>query len=176
MRWPGALTSDHPDLYDSPVLRCVAGVIVMVAWTSVSHAVDERVDERTEEARLHTVDGDSQYKLKRWVSALRSTSRPTSPSPIPSYLVSIAECHRQLDDLPQAIRFYRRYLSDAPGGRYRELAEKRVAQLEKKLGVAAKKVSESTPPPAAATPPAATPPAAKPPAAAPPVAVTTGDW
>src|SRR4029079_5055766 len=65
MRWPGALTSHHPDLYDSPVFRCVVGVIVMVAWTSVSHAVDDHADERTEEARLHSVEGDSQYKLKR---------------------------------------------------------------------------------------------------------------
>jgi hypothetical protein len=172
MRWPGALTSDHPDLYDSPVLRCVVGVLVMVAWTSVSHAVDDNADERTEEARLHSVEGDSRYKLKRWVSALQEYEQAYLAKPDPSYLVSIAECHRQLDDLPQAIRFYRRYLSDAPGGRYRELAEKRIAQLEKKLGVAAKKAPEPTPPPSGATPPAAGPPAAKPPAAA-PVAATT---
>ena len=170
MRWPRALTSGPPDLYDSPVLRCVVGVIVMVAWSSAAHAVDDRVDERSEEARLHSVEGDSQYKLKRWVSALQEYEQAYLAKPDPSFLVSIGECHRQLDDLAQAIRFYRRYLSDAPGGRYRELAEKRVAQLEKKLGVAAKKASEpTTPPSSSAPPPAAAPPAAKPPAAVPPV-------
>jgi len=154
------------------VFRSVVGGIAMVAWSFTAYAVDDRVDERTEEARLHSVEGDSQYKLKRWVGALQEYEQAYLAKPDPSYLVSIAECHRQLDDLPEAIRFYRRYLSDAPGGRYRGLAEKRVAELEKKLGVAAKKPPEPVTPLATATlPPAATP-VAKPPAVA-PVAATT---
>jgi tetratricopeptide (TPR) repeat protein len=89
-----------------------------------------RADARTEKAREHYLQGDAYYKLDKYADALHEYEQAYIAKPDPSFLYNIAQCHRLMGNKPEAIKFYRRYLNDAPGVPNRAIAEKHIKELE----------------------------------------------
>src|SRR4051794_13924463 len=90
-------------------------------------------DARTEKAREHYVQGDAYYKLDKYGDALREYEQAYIAKQDPSFLYNIAQCHRLMGDKAEAIKFYRRYLKDAPAAPNRAIAEKHIKELEATL-------------------------------------------
>jgi tetratricopeptide (TPR) repeat protein len=90
-------------------------------------------DPRTEKAREHYLQGDAFYKLDRYANALGEYEQAYLAKPDPSFLYNIAQCHRLMGDKAEAVKFYRRYLKDAPAAPNREVAEKHIKDLEAAL-------------------------------------------
>jgi tetratricopeptide (TPR) repeat protein len=90
-------------------------------------------DPRTEKAREHYLQGDAYYKLDKYPSALAEYEQAYLAKPDPSVLYNIAQCHRLMGNRTEAVRFYRRYLKDAPNAPNREVADKHIKDLEAAL-------------------------------------------
>jgi hypothetical protein len=81
-------------------------------------------------AREHARKGDALLKLEKYREALAEFEAAYVGDSEPTALFNIARCHELLGDVDAAARFYRRYLDEAPHGRLRPYAQKRVATLE----------------------------------------------
>jgi tetratricopeptide (TPR) repeat protein len=108
-------------------------LIVAVALLSLPASRVVWADARTETAREHYVQGDAYYKLDRYGEALHEYEQAYIAKPDPSFLYNIAQCHRLMGDKPEAAKFYRRYLKDAPAAPNRAIAEKHIHDLEASL-------------------------------------------
>jgi hypothetical protein len=77
----------------------------------------------------------------------------------PAFLFNIAQCFRQLDNKPEALRAYRSYLRNLPNA-------ENSAEVNHLIDILSKAIAQTKLPPAAATIPATVPsaPAASPPA------------
>jgi len=105
-----------------------------------SRAADPRLDS----ARAHSQEGDSYYKLEKYGNAITEYEQAYLAKPDPSFLYNIAQCHRLMGQGAEAIKFYRRFLKDAPAAANRAVAEKHIRDLED--------ASHATQPPPATTP------------------------
>src|SRR4029077_8453500 len=110
-----------------------AGVVLLAAWLTGGPALGAP-DARTEKAREHYLQGDANYKLDKYANALAEYEQAYLAKPDPSFLYNIAQCHRLMGDRAEAVRFYKRYLNDAPAAANRPVAEKHVRDLESALG------------------------------------------
>ena len=79
------------------------------------------------------MQGDAYYKLDKYGDALREYEAAYIAKPDPSFLYNIAQCHRLMGSRGDALRFYRRYLKDAPAAANRAIAEKHIRELETSL-------------------------------------------
>jgi tetratricopeptide (TPR) repeat protein len=108
------------------------GVVLLAAffaWQGTAGAADPR----TEKAREHYLQGDAFYKLDRYANALGEYEQAYISKPDPSFLYNIAQCHRLMGNRSEAVKFYRRYLKDAPAAPNREVADKHIKDLEASL-------------------------------------------
>jgi tetratricopeptide (TPR) repeat protein len=137
------------------------GVVVLAVVTATARPA-RAGDPRTEAAREHSRQGDAYYKLEKYTNAIGEYEQAYLSKPDPSFLFNIAQCHRLMGHGAEAVKFYRRFLNDAPASSpSRAVAEKHIRDLEESA-----KATASEPP---ATPAPITPlPSANPPAAAPP--------
>ena len=88
-------------------------------------------DPRTEAAREHSRQGDAYYKLEKYTNAIGEYEQAYLSKPDPSFLFNIAQCHRLMGHNAEAVKFYRRFLSDAPpSSPSRGVAEKHIRDLE----------------------------------------------
>jgi tetratricopeptide (TPR) repeat protein len=116
-------------------------------------------DPKAEQARAHFQQGDTYFKLDKYAQALQEFEQAYLAKQDPSFLYNIAQCHRLMGNRVEAVRFYKRYLNDAPNAANRPVAEKHIRDLE-----AAQSAAEltgarpATPPPAPAPAPSSTPP------------------
>ena len=136
----------------SGLVFVVAGLVASLA-AGPAHAAS---DARTEKAREHYLQADAFYKLDRYAGALQEYEQAYLAKPDPSFLYNIAQCHRLMGDRAEAVKFYRRYLKDAPNAGNRDVAEKHIKDLEAAL--AAPTRPPPVTPPAASSAPAAPPP------------------
>lgn len=121
-------------------------------------------DARTETAREHSGQGDAYYKLEKYGNAIGEYEQAYLAKADPSFLYNIAQCHRLMGHSAEAIKFYRRFLKDAPNAPNRVVAEKHIKDLEE---------TSAQPVPAAETPSAPRPQTLPPPLAAPPAVTPT---
>jgi len=143
--------------------RVLVVVAVFSAGLPVARAAAPAADARTEAAREHARQGDSYYKLEKYANAIAEYEQGYLAKPDPSFLFNIAQCHRLMGQGNEAIKFYRRFLNDAPPTTpSRAVAEKHIRDLED----AAK--AGMQPPPVAAPPPITPLPSASPPSTSPP--------
>ena len=123
-----------------------------------SRAADPRLDA----ARAHSQEGDSYYKLEKYTNAIAEYEQAYLAKPDPSFLYNIAQCHRLMGQGAEAIKFYRRFLKDAPTAPNRAVAEKHIRDLEEASSgtqpPAAPSVTTSRPPPVAPAPISVIPP------------------
>jgi len=103
--------------------------VVLLAG-GVAHAGDPKA----EQARAHFQQGDTFFKLDKYAQALQEFEQAYLAKQDPSFLYNIAQCHRLMGNRVEAIRFYKRYLNDAPTAANRPVAEKHIRDLESALG------------------------------------------
>jgi tetratricopeptide (TPR) repeat protein len=136
--------------------------VVLVALFLMSGRPLYAADPRLDSARAHSQEGDSYYKLEKYANAITEYEQAYLAKPDPSFLYNIAQCHRLMGQGAEAIKFYRRFLKDAPTAPNRAVAEKHIRDLEDAL--------RGTEPPPAPAPPVSS--SRAPPVAPVPVPVT----
>ena len=146
--------------------KTIAVGVVVLAVVAAAGGRARAADPRTEAAREHSRQGDAYYKLEKYTNAIGEYEQAYLSKPDPSFLFNIAQCHRLMGHDAEAVKFYRRFLNDAPpNSPSRAVADKHIRDLED----AAKATSAE---PAAAAPVPVTPlPPANPPTAPPPTGV-----
>jgi len=105
-------------------------VVVLLGGVGVARAADPTA----EKARAHFQQGDTYFKLEKYANALQEFEQAYLAKQDPSFLYNIAQCHRLMGNRAEAIRFYKRYLNDAPAAANRPVAEKHIRDLESALG------------------------------------------
>jgi len=119
--------------------------VVLVALLLMSGGTVRAADPRLDSARAHSQEGDAYYKLEKYANAITEYEQAYLAKPDPSFLYNIAQCHRLMGQGPEAIKFYRRFLKDAPTAPNRAVAEKHIRDLEE--------ASRGTQPPPGPQPP-----------------------
>jgi tetratricopeptide (TPR) repeat protein len=119
--------------------------VVLVALLLMGGRPSRAADPRLDSARAHSQEGDAYYKLEKYVNAITEYEQAYLAKPDPSFLYNIAQCHRLMGQGPEAIKFYRQFLKDAPTAPNRAVAEKHIRDLEE--------ASSGTQPSAATSPP-----------------------
>ncbi|HJX54213.1 MAG TPA: tetratricopeptide repeat protein [Polyangia bacterium] len=88
-------------------------------------------------ARAEYETGVRHFDLSEFDEALTAFKNAYRAKPDPAFLFNIAQCHRKLGRIDDAITFYQTYLRRAPDARNREEVEQRIAELEEQRGKAA---------------------------------------
>ncbi len=83
---------------------------MLVTAVPVSFAEDDPVTR----ARTHFEAGRALYRVGNYAEALRQFQAGYQLAPRPLFLLNIGQCHRKLDDLPQARTALQRFLDEAP--------------------------------------------------------------
>jgi tetratricopeptide (TPR) repeat protein len=104
-------------------------------------------DPNAEKARAHFQQGDTYFKLDKYAVALQEFEQAYLAKQDPSFLYNIAQCHRLMGNRVEAIRFYKRYLNDAPTAANRPVAEKHIRDLESAIGAEELTGTHPAPPP-----------------------------
>jgi tetratricopeptide (TPR) repeat protein len=131
-----------------------AGVVLHATLLTAVGAAGA-AEPRAEKAREHFQQGDAYFKLEKYPNALQEFEQAYLAKQDPSFLYNIAQCHRLMGNRIEAIRFYKRYVSDAPAAANRGIAEKHIRDLEAALN--AEELTGARPPPVGPMPPPVTP-------------------
>lgn len=94
------------------------------------------------QARQHAAQGREFYESEQYEQALTEYQAAYDLAPAPGVLFNMGQCYRHLGDLPRALTYYERYLSDAPEARNREAVEELIELCRAELS----DQSESTDP------------------------------
>ena len=135
--------------------------MVLVVLLLVSGHPSRAADPRLDSARAHSQEGDAYYKLEKYANAITEYEQAYLAKPDPSFLYNIAQCHRLMGQGPEAIKFYRRFLKDAPNAPNRAVAEKHIRDLEDAPSGPQPSPAPSFPGSASRTPPVAPPPVSR---------------
>jgi tetratricopeptide (TPR) repeat protein len=147
------------------VKNAYGAALVLTVVLLASAGVARAADPTAEKARGHFQQGDTYFKLEKYPNALQEFEQAYLAKQDPSFLYNIAQCHRLMGNRAEAIRFYKRYLNDAPAAANRPVAEKHIRDLESALGAEELTGAHVAPGPGA---PGAAPSATPAPAQAPP--------
>jgi tetratricopeptide (TPR) repeat protein len=134
------------------VKRALGAAAVLTVVLAVVSGVARAGDPNAEKARAHFQQGDTYFKLDKYANALQEFEQAYLAKQDPSFLYNIAQCHRLMGNRADAIRFYKRYLADAPAAANRPVAEKHVRDLESALGAEELTGAHVAPAPAAPHP------------------------
>src|SRR5262245_58620122 len=118
-----------------------AAVILLAALVATGGllaggGVARAADPNAEKARAHFQQGDTYFKLEKYPNALAEFEQAYLAKQDASFLYNIAQCHRLMGNRVEAVRFYKRYIVDAPTAANRPVAEKHIRDLETALGAA----------------------------------------
>jgi tetratricopeptide (TPR) repeat protein len=87
-------------------------------------------DNATRSAKRHFAKGEKLFALGRFDDALVEYEAAFDAKPLPGFLFNIAQCHRNLGNIDQAIFSYRKYLRESPDAENREAVEQQIQELE----------------------------------------------
>jgi tetratricopeptide (TPR) repeat protein len=87
-------------------------------------------DAATKTAKRHFTKGEKLFALGRFDEALEQYEKAFEAKPLPGFLFNIAQCHRNLGNIDQAIFSYRKYLRESPDAENREAVEQQITELE----------------------------------------------
>jgi len=99
----------------------------------------------TEKAREHFRSGEAFFKLEKYKEALSEYEQGYIAKSDASFLYNIAQCHRLMGNKQAALRFYKRFLSEATRVPNREIVEAHIRDLEKALAKAHATPAAETP-------------------------------
>jgi tetratricopeptide (TPR) repeat protein len=123
-----------------------SAALALSAALLVGAGVARAADPNAEKARAHFQQGDTYFKLDKYANALQEFEQAYLAKQDPSFLYNIAQCHRLMGNRVEAIRFYKRYINDAPTAANRPVAEKHIRDLEAALGAEELTGAHSAPP------------------------------
>lgn len=87
-------------------------------------------DAATKAAKRYFTKGEKLFALGRFDEALEQYEKAFESKPLPGFLFNIAQCHRNLGNIDQAIFSYRKYLRESPDAENREAVERQIEELE----------------------------------------------
>lgn len=108
-------------------------VVALAVFSVLAGAVPRAAlaeDSATKTARRHFAKGDKLFALGRFDEALTHYESAYEARPLPGFLFNIAQCHRNLGHIDEAIFSYRKYLTEQPDAENREEVEQQIAELE----------------------------------------------
>jgi tetratricopeptide (TPR) repeat protein len=141
---------------DSSLRSFALALTLAIALPGIAHADDEKA------ARQAYLDGRRLFDLGEFKPALEAFKRAYLNYEAPAFLYNIAQCHRELGEYKEAIRFYRTYLQLSPNADDRVAVETLIAELDERLRSSAPVRATEPPrtgPTAASEPVAQAPPA-----------------
>jgi tetratricopeptide (TPR) repeat protein len=106
---------------------CALAVALVFAVAARPAAAE---DNATKTARRHFTKGNKLFALGRFEEALGHFESAYEAKPIAGFLFNIAQCHRNLGHLDEAIFSYRKYLTEQPDAENREDVEQQIDDLE----------------------------------------------
>ncbi len=146
---------------------------------------------RKQQVKEYYQKGSRLYEVGKYAEAIQEYQQGYLIGENAEFLFNIAQCHRAMNNLTEAVRSYKVFIKKAPDVAAKAQAEKRIVELEKQIEDQKKSVAAPpsapivppAPPPAPSVPappappvtpaPSAAPPAAAPPAPAPPALVAS---
>jgi len=147
-----------------PALLVAAAAMILLAVASGdAHAMQLSPPQRTE-MKQHYDKATRAYDIQKYTEAVEEYQKAYEIGGDPAMLYNVAQSYRLNDQLPDAIRFYRRYLQRSPNARNRDDVERKISELEKtvderrKMAAAIPVVVAPVAPVAVAPAPAAPPP------------------
>jgi hypothetical protein len=108
------------------------------------------------EAKAHYDQGNVHFNLDEWPQAIEEFKAAYRVFPDATFLYNIAQCHRKMGNVTEALSFYKKYLRERPEAPNRAEVEKRIEELE--ASKAARPAPAVVPPPVSPLPAATTPP------------------
>jgi len=83
------------------------------------------------QARVHFDRGRTFFDVDEYRKAIAEFKAAHIEKPDPAFLYNVAECHRRLGEVSDALLFYRRFLAGTPAGdKTRPIVEQRIADLK----------------------------------------------
>lgn len=115
-------------------LFVVVGAMALAAPRKAPEAAAAPVDQATKDAKRAFETAQKAYKQKKYADAISSFENAYRLKPHPVIRFNIARCYEQLNDAPNALKFYRTFLFEQPDSADREEVLKAIPVLERKLG------------------------------------------
>jgi tetratricopeptide (TPR) repeat protein len=141
-------------------LAAVAGWVVALGLAGAAQAMQLTPAQKAE-MKQHYEKATRAYDVQKYSEAVEEYQKAYEIGGDPAMLYNVAQSYRLADQLPEALRFYRRYLQRSPNARNREDVERKIADLEKTVEER-RKAAAAVPPPVVTPPPPVTPPPATP--------------
>lgn len=163
------LRASRSQLPSVATFAALAFVVLVVLARRDAGAMQLSAAQKTE-MKQHYDRATRAYDIQKYTEAVDEYQKAYEIGGDPAMLYNVAQSYRLNDQLPDAVRFYRRYLQRSPNARNRDDVERKIAELEKTLEdrrKAAAALAVASPPVApvvASQAPVAPPPAAPPPA------------
>lgn len=108
--------------------RLLPALLALVVWLVPGTVTAE--DAATRTARRNFAKGEKLFALGRFDEALVHYEKAFEARPLPGFLFNIAQCHRNLGHIDEAIFSYRKYLRLQPDADNREAVERQIEELE----------------------------------------------
>jgi tetratricopeptide (TPR) repeat protein len=116
------------------------------------------------EMKMHYDKATRAYDIQKYTEAVEEYQKAYEIGGDPAMLYNVAQSYRLNDQLPDALRFYRRYLQRSPNARNRDDVERKIADLERTIAERRKALATTVPAaPAAAVPTLVAPAPSRPP-------------
>jgi tetratricopeptide (TPR) repeat protein len=127
-------------------------VLVAALLIAASPAARAATPAAEREARHAFAAGEGYFRAGQYASALAEYQAGYAASPLPGFLINIAQCQRRLGDLPKARATYQKFLLVAPDSPLVPEVRSLIAELDKLIadlgeGEAAAEDSSESPPP-----------------------------
>src|SRR5262245_43558542 len=98
------------------------------------------------QARVHFERGRTFFEVDEYRKAIAELKAAHIEKPDPAFLYNIAECHRRLGEVADALVFYRRFLATAPpSDKTRPIVEQRISELTTVSDDSKPAVTDATP-------------------------------
>ena len=113
-----------------PFMRVAVLVTLGLALGLASGAMAASPDQDKVLAKQHFESGSRHYDLAEYDQALPEFKEAYRLMPDATFLYNIAQCHRKLGHVDEALNFYKTYRRRAPDAPNREEIERRIQELE----------------------------------------------
>jgi tetratricopeptide (TPR) repeat protein len=129
----------------------VLAILFVVLAGGLARADSKKTNVAEREARQLFERGEAHYKAGLYSEALEEYEAGYAASPLPGFLINIAQCQRRLGDLERARTTYRKFIVVAPDSRFVPEVKSVIAELDKLLEERTATNAPSEPPPVADT-------------------------
>ncbi len=97
------------------------------------------------EMKMHYDKATRAYDIQKYTEAVEEYQKAYEIGGDPAMLYNVAQSYRLNDQLPDALRFYRRYLQRSPNARNRDDVERKIADLERTIAERRKALATTVP-------------------------------